>query len=133
MTRTCIPLKQRKEMAGKPFYTMCALAGHLGHECEGRITWEHAIIVAGKSYQAEWAIPPLCEKSHAVDNFQDAGTMIKEINEWIAYSRATDEDLLKICGDSPGTDPRFAKSKYHFQRKKYLINKYGVWTPKVPL
>lgn len=133
MSRTCIPLKQRKVMALKPFYKQCALVGYLSHECEGRITWEHAIIHAGKSLQEEWSIIAICEKAHAVDHFQDAGTMCKEVNEWIAYCRATDEDILRICGDAPGTAPQFSKSKHLFQRKKYLIEKYGVWAPRIIL
>lgn len=128
--QTTIPLKQRKEMAEKPFYKNCALQGYFNHVCEGKgLTWEHAIIHRGKKCQAEWSIVPLCPKAHAVNEFQDAGTMIKERNEWIAYCRATDEDILTMTGDMPGTDPNLSKARIHFQKKKYLIGKYGVWKP----
>ena len=130
-TKTVIPPKLRRDMENDPFYGTCALYGYHNHECEGRITREHAIKHKGRKVQEKWAIPPICAKGHAVDEFQDAGTMVKELNEWVAYCRATDEDILRICGDMPGTPSELSKSKAHFQRKKYLIEKYGVWEPKI--
>jgi hypothetical protein len=121
----------RSEMADDPDNSCCTLFGQFDHVCEGRITWEHAIIAGGKRVQKKWAIIPLCAKAHAVDNFQDAGTMKKELNEWIALSRATDEDLLDLFGEielSP-----FSKANIIFQRRKFLISKYGKYTRKFPL
>lgn len=120
MTRTCIPKKQRKEMSVDPEYSSCALAGYFNHECEGRITWEHAIIFAGKSYQAKWAILPLCAKAHAVDFFQDAGTMKKEVNIWIAVNRATDDELRAV-----------SKAINYISYRERLNQKYGIWKPKI--
>lgn len=128
--QTTIPLGMRAEMEKDPEYKSCALFGQFDHVCEGRITWEHAIIVAGKKVQKKWAIPPLCAKAHEVDQFQDAGTMVKEINEWIALSRATDADLLSLFGEvifSP-----FCKAKFLFQRREYLTKKYGKYDRKFP-
>lgn len=91
-----IPQKLRKELAADPFYKTCALAGLFQHECDGRITWEHTLIYAGKQIQARFAIVPLCAKAHSVDQFQDAGDLNKKINVWVALNRASDDDLLSI-------------------------------------
>ena len=63
--------------------------------CAGRITWEHALIYAGKQIDEVWAIIKLCERHHAVNGYQDMGAMNKEKNVWIALCRATDEELKK--------------------------------------
>lgn len=122
MSRTTIPLKQRKEMSKNPFYKVCALKGFLDHECGGSITWEHSIIYAGKSLQAIWSIVPLCSKAHAVNEFQDAGTMNKELNVWIALNRASEDDLLLI-----------SKAENYIQKKERLNAKYGVWKPLIKI
>lgn len=128
--QTTIPLALRDKMAKDPKMSYCALYGQFDHVCDGRTTWEHAIIVSGKRCQKPWAIIPLCAKAHEVDKFQDAGTMNKELNEWIALSQATDEDLLELFGEVELTT--FSKSKIIFQRKKYLISKYGEFVRKFP-
>lgn len=125
-SKTIIPLKLREELAADPVYSTCMLFGQDGHVCEGSITWEHAIRYAGKSYQKKWAIVPICEKGHAVNKFQDAGTMSKEINQWVALNRATDAELREI-----------SKAENYFQTKKYLNSLYGEYfykiKPKFPL
>ena len=63
--------------------------------CDGRITWEHALIYAGKQIDEVWAIIKLCEYHHAVGKYQDGGNLLKEKNEWIALCRATDQELDK--------------------------------------
>lgn len=83
-------------MSEDPFYSVCALSGRHGHECDGRITWEHALIYKGSKLQEPWSIIPLCEKAHAVNSYQDAGTMKKELNVWIALNQGTEEDLRAI-------------------------------------
>ena len=127
-SKTLIPLKLRGEMALMPEYKSCMLLGHvdpstqMAHTCEGRITWEHAVIYGGKKIQEKWAIIAICEKGHAVDNFQDAGTMKKEMNQWIAYNRATDEELLKY------SSPAFKLTKVD---ERIRLNKiYGPWEQK---
>lgn len=89
-----IPEKLRKQLAADPTYKRCALLGY--HECAGRITWEHAVMFKGKQLQERWAIIPICAKGHAVDQYQDAGTLNKEMNLWVALNRATEEDLWSI-------------------------------------
>lgn len=118
-THTVIKKKMRGEMSVDPSYKICSLSGTPGHECGGSVTWEHAIIYAGKKIQEKWAIIPLCERGHAVNRFQDAGTMNKELNEWVALNRATENDLRSI-----------SKAIDYIDRREYLNQKYGIWVPK---
>lgn len=113
--RTTIPKKLLEELASDPEYKICSLRGY--HECEGRITWEHAIRFAGKSLQKKWSIIPLCAKGHAVDQFQDAGTMNKVMNMWVAFNRATDMELIQIS----------TSAENYLKTREYLNKKYGVW------
>tara|TARA_R110000868_G_scaffold160448_8_gene390088 strand:+ start:339 stop:674 length:336 start_codon:yes stop_codon:yes gene_type:complete len=80
-------------MAADPYYKVCARASE--GTCRGKITWEHALIYAGRQIQEKWAIIPLCEWHHAVNKFQDSGDLNKRLNELIALLRATPEDLKK--------------------------------------
>lgn len=73
-----------------PFACERRMALH-DHECEGRITREHALMYAGRKIDEPWAIVLLCAKAHNVDLFQDIGIMDKRINEWIAVNRMTPE------------------------------------------
>lgn len=68
---------------------------HAEGTCKGRITREHALIYAGRQIQELWAIIPLCAFHHAVDFYQDSGDLRKRVNEVIAVSRATAEELKK--------------------------------------
>lgn len=110
---TPIPQKVRKEIANDPSYKLCKLKGLHGHVCGGRITMEHALIYAGKQIQEKWAIISICASGQEVDFFQDAHTMKKELNVWIALNQATTDDLA-----------RFPKASYRFQRDN-LNAKYG--------
>lgn len=123
--QTTIPLKLRSELANLPEYKTCMLYGHQEHTCEGRITWEHAVIYAGKKIQEKWAIIALCAKGHAVDEFMDAGTLNKDVNIWIAFNRATDEELKKYSSASI----QFTK----LREKARLNSIYGVWEQKYPV
>lgn len=129
--RTTIPPKLLDELNNDPEYKICSLYGYAGNDCEGRVTKEHAIIVAGSSYQARWAIIPLCAKHHDVDKYQDSHSMNKEMNQWVALCRATDKDILDVFHE--GQISPLGKSKDLFQKKKYLIAKYGVWEQKHPI
>ena len=60
------------------------------------MTWEHAIIYAGRQLDEAWAIVILCEYHHAVNNFQDGGDLQKEKNVWLAINQATDEELRAV-------------------------------------
>lgn len=115
---TKIPQKVKNEILADPKYKFCALHGY--HECGGRITWEHTMIYAGKQVQEKWAIIALCERGHAVNSYQDAGTLNKERNVWVALNQATEEDFKHF--------PR-AFPTYHEQRER-LNRKYGVYYPK---
>lgn len=81
-----IPPKLRVQLASDLYMGVCA---RRNAECEGRITWEHAWLYAGKQIQEAWAIIPLCEHHHL-------GTGLhKPTNQLIALNRATPEELKK--------------------------------------
>lgn len=129
-----IPQKTREKMAADPLYAFCAAYGQHRHICEGRITREHAIIVAGKKVQAEWAIPPICAKGHGVDQFQDApGQIPKDMREWIALNRASDRDIQLAVGEASYSEiSPFSKAAPYVQRRKALNAKYGVYVRQLP-
>jgi hypothetical protein len=83
---TPIPERIKRILEIDPYYHTCARSGS---DCKGRITWEHAIIYAGKQVQEKWAIIPLCEYHHLGKGLD------KQINIFIALSRATPEELKK--------------------------------------
>jgi len=89
-----IPPKLREQMANDPYYKKCARIMDGG--CDGSITWEHALIFAGRQVNEPWAIIPICEYHHAVGKHQDGGNLLKEKNVWIALNRATDEQLSAV-------------------------------------
>ncbi len=82
--------------------------------CGGRITWEHAIIYAGKQVDEVWAIIKLCERHHAVNTYQDMGDLNKAKNVWIALNRATDDELKAI-----------SKAVDWIRQREYLNRIYG--------
>lgn len=81
-----IPIKLRNQIANDPFMKVCS---RKDENCQGRITWEHAFIYAGKQINEKWAIIPLCEYHHLGKGLD------KRENEKIAISRATKQDLAK--------------------------------------
>lgn len=111
-----IPAHLREQLAKDPEYSRCSLRGY--GECDGRITWEHAIIFAGKQVQKRWAIIPLCERHHAVGSHQDAGTMDKKRNEWVALNRAIDAELREL-----------SKANDYIQRRSWLNGRFGKYVP----
>lgn len=111
-----IPLAQRAEMAANPEYSRCSLIGY--HECGGSISWEHALIFRGQKCQMVFSIIPLCSRGHAVNEYQDAGTMNKEMNVWVALNRATDEELRSI-----------SKAINYLRERDRLNKKFGVYVP----
>jgi hypothetical protein len=118
-----IPPKLRNELSKKPFYNKCE-RGRLGFtsECEGRITWEHAIYYAGKQVQEEWAIIPLCEYHHSVGKWQNNGGINKRLNEWIALSRLFDLEE----GEFNKMQKKYPKAIMEWRRKLIFLKKvYG--------
>ena len=109
-----IPPMLREEIKNDPFYGKCARKVLLDdHVCRGSITWEHAIIFAGKQLNEKWAIIPLCAFAHSVNEFQDGGCLDKEINHWIALNRATDQELEDI-----------SRAEDYKRKRDYLNEKY---------
>lgn len=109
-----MPKKLREECAEDPFYHVCARKGLHSHECAGRVTWEHALVHAGKQVQSKNAVIPLCEKAHNCGKWQDCGDMSKEINVWIALNRMEDSEILAI-----------SKARDYFLHRAFLNKKYG--------
>lgn len=83
----------RVQILEDPFYEKCIRSEE--GMCEGRITWEHTWIYAGRQIDEPWAIVPLCEYHHAVNRFQDCGDLKKWIGQLVALNRATEDDLAK--------------------------------------
>jgi len=118
-----IPSKLQKRMNEDPAYEQCMLSGVKGHECGGRAnTREHAIMFQGKRLQELWAIISLCARGHEVDEYQDAHTMDKQMNIWVALNRATDTELRAI-----------SKSTDYIRERERLNKIYGPYTPPKPL
>ena len=89
-----------------PYYNKCARLKD-GY-CDGRITWEHSHIYAGRQIQEKWAIIPLCVYHHLGNGLN------KELNQWIALNRIDLNELnLRM--------PRFNWE----QRYKYLATKHA--------
>lgn len=110
----------REEIGNDPEYSRCALLGLQFGPCEGRVTREHAFIYKGSKIQEKWAIIPCCAAHHGVDFFQDAPTEApKEVREWVALNRATDEDLSRFNRAVPS---------YFFQKNR-LNEKFGTCVP----
>lgn len=91
-----ISQKNIKQIEQDEFYTKCArYECYKDHECQGRITREHALIYASRQVDEVFAIVPICAFAHGVDEFQDCGILDKEKNQHIALSRATEKDFAK--------------------------------------
>lgn len=116
---TKIPPNVLKEILADPFYKTCAKYDQHGHECKGRITFDHTVIYAGRQLQAKWSIIPLCAYGHSVDAHQDDGDLDKEMNLWIALNRATDAEIQAI-----------SKSTNYKREKERLNTVYGPYAPK---
>lgn len=111
-----VPKKLRQALATDPEYKVCALSQY--GECDGIITWEHAIIYANKQIQERWAIVPLCERHHGVNRYMDFHTLDKDKNVWVALNRATDEEL-----------GRYSKVMDYRRMRKVLNAKFGEYKP----
>lgn len=65
------------------------------HDCQGRITLEHAWTYGGPQINEVWAIIKLCAWAHDVDQFQDGGNLNKSKNQFISLELASEDDLAK--------------------------------------
>lgn len=111
-----IPPPQREAMEQMPFFRVCALAAVPGHECEGRITWDHPLTYGGPQLiEQNWTVP-LCASAHNVDYYQDAKTYKQEMSIWVALGRSTNEQILSI-----------SKANNYTRDKARLTEKYGVY------
>lgn len=117
-----IPQKIRKQIDQLPFYKVCSKACVPGHTCDGKITMEHTIIFGGKQLQELWAIIPICEFGHSVNKHQDGGDLNKEINLWIALSRALPKELMNI-----------SKATNYIRELNRLSLKYGFYTEQMAI
>ena len=91
-----ISAKVRKQISEDPGYRVCMLKAYPAHVCGGRLTREHALIHAGRQVDAKFAIISCCAKGQEVDEYQDAHTMDKDLNRWVALNRASDEELVDL-------------------------------------
>jgi len=105
-----IPVKLRVELAKDPFMAVCIYEDPAApnHNCDGRLTYEHAYIYAGKQINEPWAIVPCCE------NHNSGQAMLKDYNQYRALIRA---DLEQIKNKYPRHDWE--------TELRYLIGKYG--------
>lgn len=94
----------RAEMSEDPFYQRCMR--RCEGTCSGRITWEHAYIYAGSQIQEIWAIIPLCEHHHLYEGLD------KELNQYLALTRASETDLMKYPRVDWGQKKQFLFKKY---------------------
>ncbi len=104
-----IPPKIREQLANDPRMRLCIYEWPQApnHNCRGRITFEHAIIYAGKQIVEAWATVPCCE------NHNSGPEMVKEYNVWAALQNITTEEL----------EQRYPRRDWR-QLKKYLNQKY---------
>lgn len=107
-----ISSKVKEELANDPRMKVCARRDEGG--CDGRITWEHAIIHAGRQLDEAWNILPICEYHHAVNTHQDGGGMNKEKHEWLALRQAPKGRLKEL-----------SKAIDYEHKLKYLNEKYA--------
>lgn len=91
-----ISRRVRKLIDADPEYNVCMLKAYPAHICGGRLTREHALIHAGRQMDEKFAIISCCAKGQEVDQYQDAHTMDKKLNMWVAINRASDEELREI-------------------------------------
>ena len=108
-------------MVSDPLFPSCMLYGQHGHVCDGRITIEHALIHAGRQLNKRWALINICAKAHEVDGFQDAHTINKEMNVWVALNQATDAELCEV-----------SKAVDYLRERKRLNKIYGVYKRILP-
>lgn len=86
--------KTRSALLLDPRMDVCARKDE--GNCAGKLTWEHAIIYAGKQLDEPWAILAICEWHHSVNKYQDGGDLNKEKHEWLALKQAPAGRLVEL-------------------------------------
>ena len=110
MSLTCpIPPKLREEMANDKFYEKCCITGLSKNAV--KIEWHHNLMFGGKRVNAKFCILPLADFVH------DKITKYKEKCDWIMWSRASEEEIVK-----------YSKA-VNYKRELEQLNKiYGIYT-----
>lgn len=117
-----ISKRVRKQIDADPAYGLCMLSAYPEHVCGGRLTREHALIHAGRQVDEKFAIISCCARGQEVDEYQDAHTMDKKLNVWVALNRATQEELESIS------------RVINYPRMREDLNKvYGEYQERVPV
>jgi len=98
------------EILSDPKYKICSFAGK---ECNGNISFEHALIFAGSKIDEKFAIIPICHRHHSIGIWQDKGLLNKEKNVWVALNQMSDDELA-----------RYSKAQDLFAMKDFLNEKY---------
>jgi len=111
-----------KEIRQDLGYGVCMLRAFSPHVCGGRITLEHALIYGGQQVDKKFAIISICARGHGVDEYQDAGTLDKELCRWVALNRASSEELNELS------------KVINYHRVKDRLNRiYGKYVPVEPV
>lgn len=106
-----IPKPLNDILNADPYYLKCCLRMLGG--CSGRIERHHALIYAGRQYQAKFCIVPACHYHHDLARRSD----IKERFDWVLLNRATDDEIRAI---SKAIDYRVVRDR--------LNTKFGIYT-----
>lgn len=115
-------MKVARQIDADPGYSVCMLRAYPSHVCGGRLTREHALIHAGRQVDAKFAIISCCARGQEVDHYQDAHTMDKKLNVWVALNRATDEEIQTI-----------SKVINYSRMREQLNHVYGKYIPPKPV
>lgn len=82
------------------------------NNCQGRLTFEHVWVYAGKQIQEKWALICLCAYHHAVYQFLDCGDLNKELNQYLSLCYAKEQDFAKYPRRDWGQIKTFLFLKY---------------------
>ncbi|MHA1401637.1 MAG: hypothetical protein ACTSQE_14905 [Candidatus Heimdallarchaeaceae archaeon] len=102
--------KIKKHISEDEFYEVCCREEE--GDCDGGITMEHALIYAGRQIDEIFAIIPVCEYHHGVNQYQGGGKLDKKKHEWIAISRMTTADRIKYSKRPWMNELRLLENKF---------------------
>lgn len=116
--KSTIPLKLREKLGNDPEYGYCALTGERGTH-DDPIEWHHNLRFAGSNVQERFCILPLLQSVHK----QADNIIMREKLDHIMLGRDTENKLVT----------EYSKAVNWAQRKIYLEEKLGPYTPVKPL